>query len=197
MKNITQKLTKLMDNFNLSQADLAKMANVSEASVSAWMRGAVPRRRYLLKIADALNIDIVSLEDDSMDIQERQRMPMAKGPSILDAYVSVSEYDILAGLSDLIDKLDETDNEKEGIKQVIDEMVLSLIRGINTLSGYADGYALHIDKTGSVKEPLTKLSDKMLVLSYALGQCARSIPAENLKRIIQNIRRYSELTKKD
>ena len=76
MKKITQKLIKLMSDHGLSQADLAKMAGVSEASVSAWMRGAVPRRRYLLKIANALNIDIVSLENDELEIKGKEKMLM-------------------------------------------------------------------------------------------------------------------------
>lgn len=189
MKKITQKLIKLMSDHGLSQADLAKMAGVSEASVSAWMRGAVPRRRYLLKIANALNIDIVSLENDELEIKGKEKMPMANGDSILDAYVDISSYEILANLSDLIDKLDETTDEKDAAKQIINELVLTLIRGINTLSSCI--LKISKDRNEEFKSEIYKISDKMIIFSYALGQCARYIPPEKIKTIIQNLRRYS------
>ena len=51
MKKITGKLIKLMQTKGLSQSDLARIAGVSEASVSAWMKGSKPRSRYLLRIS--------------------------------------------------------------------------------------------------------------------------------------------------
>ena len=196
MKNITEKLISLTSDYRLSQADLAKIAGVSEASVSAWMRGAKPRRRYLLKIADELGLDVISLEDDSLDIKKREGMPLAKGDSLLDAYLGISNYDILAELSDIIDQIDESENEEETVKQIINELSLNLIRRINGLSSIAIKQSESFFKSNdNLRSSILHTADQMIVLAYSLGQCARYIPSDKFKTIIHNIRRYSVLQK--
>lgn len=66
--NIIDKLKKLMLDKELNQAELAKIAGVSEGAVSGWMKGAKPRLSAILKLCSALEIKPNSLQNDSMDL---------------------------------------------------------------------------------------------------------------------------------
>lgn len=73
--NITDKLKKIMQNEGLSQSALARIAGVTEGSVTGWMNGAKPRRKAIMQIAASLDYETWSLENDKMELRKCPPMP--------------------------------------------------------------------------------------------------------------------------
>ena len=66
--NISQKLLKLRQKYDLTQSDLSKIAGVSDKTVSTWENGTRdPKLKWIKNICDYYNIDLNSFIDPEQD----------------------------------------------------------------------------------------------------------------------------------
>lgn len=54
----SERLQKLMDDRNINQSDLAKIAGVSHVSARDWVKGKIPKTEYFHRIADYFKVSM-------------------------------------------------------------------------------------------------------------------------------------------
>lgn len=203
MKKITDKLIKLMKVKDLSQADLARIAEVSEASVCAWIKGSRPRSRYLLRISKYFNIDPATLEDDFRELTfEEVPPPEIKDVnsigSIFDEDFEVNDKEILEFYSDLLDELREHEKIEESpelaTQDVLQSLFFTIIRSTMIITNTTQKlYRALSKKNPEIIEKISSLSATIQSAALILGQCARGTKPDKLKSVISNLQKHSKL----
>ena len=200
MKTITKKLIKLMQEKGLSQSDLARIAEVSEASVSAWMKGSRPRGRYLLRVSKYYNLDPSTLEDDNKELSFKQvPPPIMKEPSevnsIFDEEMGCNVKEVLELYSDLLDELAEiekTESPQLASEEILQRLFFSIVRNSQFLANVLTKlYNAGPHKEQSFADKLGAALSNIQASSYILGACARGTSPERLRKVIQDIQKHS------
>ena len=194
MKAITKKLIKLMQEKGLSQSDLARIAEVSEASVSAWMKGSRPRGRYLLRVSKYYNIDPSTLEDDSKELSFEQVPPpkmkeLSEVNSIFDEEMECNVKEVLELYSDLLDELAEiekTESPQLASEEILQRLFFQFLANVLTKL-----YNAVPHKEQSFADKLGAALSSIQASSYILGACARGTSPERLKKVIQDLQKHS------
>ena len=77
MNNISRKIYSLRTNYNLTQAQLAKIAGVSDKAISAWELGTRdPKIKSIQKICAHFGIDVNSFIDQSTEVYKERPTPV-------------------------------------------------------------------------------------------------------------------------
>ena len=77
MNNISRKIYSLRTNYNLTQAQLAKIAGVSDKAISAWELGTRdPKIKSIQKICAHFGIDVYSFIDQSTEVYNERPTPV-------------------------------------------------------------------------------------------------------------------------
>ena len=69
MPNFSEKLKFLMHEKHLSQSDISKIAGVSDAAITGWIKGATPRKKVLTRLAEHFKLSLTSLQDDKRELE--------------------------------------------------------------------------------------------------------------------------------
>ncbi|WP_283679367.1 helix-turn-helix transcriptional regulator [Lentilactobacillus sp. Marseille-Q4993] len=89
----SSQLTKLRKKEQLSQTDLASKVFVTRQSISKWERGeAVPDLNTLLKLTEALSVDLNELVFGTKEITADKSKSVNENPSIEGIWNWLSEY---------------------------------------------------------------------------------------------------------
>ncbi len=202
MKKITGKLIKLMQTKGLSQSDLARIAGVSEASVSAWMKGSKPRSRYLLRISKHYNIDPATLEDDKKELSFEtvpppKIKPLSEVKSIFDEEMECNVKEILEIYSDLLDQLDRNEklepSSELATQDVLQSLFFSIVRNTTYLANtLMKLYNVFPDKQQAFGDKISNVITSIQTSSFILGACAQGVSAEKLRNVIHGLQRNSQ-----
>lgn len=90
MEKFKDKLRSLMVENNVSQEDLAVAVNVSQASISKYLKGSIPKSNISQAIASFFKVDHKWLASDAvdkthLDYLERQRLLVSKAAEDIEA----------------------------------------------------------------------------------------------------------------
>jgi transcriptional regulator with XRE-family HTH domain len=76
--NFSDKILRLMSLNNKSQVDVGSAVGVSQQAVSNWLKGAVPRKTVIIKLAQFFNVPEECLLNDELDIPDKSGKQVKK-----------------------------------------------------------------------------------------------------------------------
>lgn len=208
-----EKIRKILFIKNMNQADLARLMETSETTVSRWIKGIKPRNKALNKLADILNVQLETLVNDDLTedgtpdynkFEEEQRKAIIHKEKVK-TNLDYDSFDMnefhkenIHEMLNLIERLKESNVSDEKIlSQCVDESLLGIYRNVFLYTSQLDNILESVEKKKDCEKLYTEVfevyscfvtfAEELKISLEPLAKCAKKAKLEDFSKSLEKM----------